>query len=310
MPRLSIVIPTTRGRPLTRVLARLAAQTMPAETFEVIVVADAREGDPDAVATEVGERPFAVRTLAARVPGASAARNVGWNAAEAPLVLFMGDDTLAAPGLVGEHLAWHEEHPEETVGVLGHVRWADEIQVTPFMRWLDSGIQFDFSSIAGVEAGWGRLYTANVSLKRSMLARVGGFDEDLPFLYEDLDLGKRMAEHGFTLLYNRAAEVEHLHPVTLEGFRPRVALTARMERLFVAKHPDVPPYFLRIYRTAARQAPARGRGVRLARFVGPRVPWLGPRVWTSVDAYYRQALAPTFLAAWEESEVGSASSAA
>ena len=46
--------------------------------------------------------------------------------------------------------------------VLGHVRWAREVRVTPFMHWLDHGVQFDYPAIDGTEAGWGRFYGANV----------------------------------------------------------------------------------------------------------------------------------------------------
>src|SRR5204862_2528736 len=167
---------------------RLDRQTAPPESFEVLVVADAKEEQPDALEDAAAGRGYAARVVRAGRPGASAARNAGWRAAAAPLVLFLDDDILPEPALVAEHLAWHRRHPEDEVGVLGQVRWADELRVTPFMRWLEHGIQFDYPNIEGTEAGWGRFYTANVSVKRALVERVGGFEEDaLPFGYEDLD---------------------------------------------------------------------------------------------------------------------------
>jgi GT2 family glycosyltransferase len=301
---LSVVIPTLgRAALLARALGRLEAQQARPHDLEVVVVADARERDLEAVRGAAFHRPFATRVLQADVPGASAARNVGWRSARAPLVLFIGDDILADPALVSEHLAWHERHPDETVAVLGDVRWAGELRVTPFMRWLEDGIQFDYRRIDGVEAGWGRFYTANVSLKRSLLLRAGGFDEGrLPYLYEDLDLARRLHGHGLRLLYNRAASAEHLHPVTLESWRTRAAEVAVAEREFTRLHPDVPAYFHELFSAAARGERARGRGVALARVVPRRLPWLGPLVWSSVDAFYRQQLAETFLAAWRQAE--------
>ena len=41
--------------------------------------------------------------------------------------------------------------------------------------------------------------------------------------------------------------------------------------------------------------------MQLARWVPNSVPWLGPKVWGSVDAFYRQALAKPFLTAWHGS---------
>lgn len=301
MSRATIVIPTL-GRPalLRRVLDRLDAQTAPADAFAVLVVADAKEDEPGALEAAAANRRYDARVLRAARPGASAARNAGWRAASTPLVLFLDDDILPEPPLVAEHLAWHERNPGEEVGVLGHVRWADELTVTPFMRWLEHGIQFDYPNIDGTEAGWGRFYTANASVKRSLVERVGGFEEErLPFGYEDLDLALRMHEHGFRLLYNRAAVAEHVHPMDLEFWKRRVARIAVSERQFAAMHPGFDPYFHELFSKAAAEPPARGRWARLARFVPRDAPLLGQRVWRSADAVYRQALAGPFLEAWD-----------
>jgi GT2 family glycosyltransferase len=301
--RVAIVIPTL-GRPelLRRVLDRLDRQTAPPDAFELLVVADAKEARPDVLEEAVAGRPYAGRVLRAERPGASAARNTGWRGAGTPLVLFLDDDILPEPALVAEHLDWHDRHPEEEVGVLGHVRWADELKVTPFMRWLEYGIQFDYPNIDGIEAGWGRFYTANASVKRSLIERVDGFEEErLPFGYEDLDVAKRMHEHGFRLLYNRAAVAEHVHPMDIEFWKRRASRIAISERQFAKMHPGFEPYFHALFSKAAAQPPARGRGARLARFVPRSFPFLGPRVWGSADTVFRQTLAGPFLRAWEAS---------
>jgi GT2 family glycosyltransferase len=272
--------------------------------FEVLVVDDPREDDPKLVAAAIGDRPYEVRQLSRLAPGVAAARNRGWRAARATLVLFLGDDVLADRRLLREHLSWHGKNEEEEIGILGHVRWARELRVTPFMHWLEHGIQFDYPRIRGVEAGWGRFYTTNVSVKRRMLDRVGGFDEDFPFGYEDLEIAKRMHEHGFRLLYNRKAGVEHLHVTTIDDWRVRMRQVAMAERRFVAKHPDVRPYFREMLLEASNRAPAHGWGPRLVRVVPRRTPWLGEHVWASADLWYRQQLAPAFLSAWEQAERG------
>lgn len=302
---ITILIPTLgRSQLLARVLGRLERQTAGADAFEVIVVADAQEPDLASVQEVTRSRPYRVQQLQAPRTGASAARNLGWQSAETELVLFLDDDVLPEPGLVSEHLRWHERHPEEEIGVLGRVRWADELVVTPFMRWLDDGIQFDFPNIVGNEAGWGRFYTANASVKRGLVERVHGFDEEsLPFGHEDLDIALRMSEYGFRLLYNREAVAEHVHPMDLELWKRRMPRIAVSERRFCELHPDIPPYFFQLFSSAAAARPARGLGERLARFVPPSFPVLGPQVWHSADLVYRQALARPFLAAWRAAEV-------
>src|SRR5207249_53027 len=83
----------------------------------------------------------------------------------------------------------------ETTAVLGNVRWARELRRDAFMTWLD--------------AGAGRFYRSNVSLKRSLLERAGGFDEQrFPLVYADIDLGLRLGELGFRSVYNPKARAE------------------------------------------------------------------------------------------------------
>jgi GT2 family glycosyltransferase len=275
------------------------------------VVDDPEEDDSVAVAAAIGTRRFAIRHLHRRARGVSAARNAGWAAAEAPLVLFLGDDILAAPELVAEHLAWHGRHAGEPVAVLGHVRWARELRTTALMRWLDRGIQFDYGSIAGSDASWAHFYTANVSLPRALLATVDGFDEErYPFLYEDLDIGRRLADHGLRVVYNRRAEAEHLHPTDLEQWKRRMAATAAAERRWVQARPEMPAYFHDRFAEAAAAPAASELAARLARWVPERLPLAGPRVWRSADLWFCQQLAPGFLAAWEAagSELRSAAS--
>jgi GT2 family glycosyltransferase len=305
-PAISVVIPTLGRRPevLARALACLDARTGGPASLEVVLVADAacaQGAEPAA-----GFPRLALRHLQAERAGASAARNAGWRAARAPLVLFLDDDILADPVAVAEHLAAHRDEPDPRTAVLGHVRWADELRSTALMRWLDDGIQFDYRWLRdGEDAGWGRFYTANLSIKRQLLERVGGFDEErFPFGYEDLDLALRLSrETGLRLRYRRAASAQHLHLPELAEWRTRVERIASSERRFVERHPDVEPYFLRRFSAAAAQPAPRGRGARLAAIAPPWVPWLGPRAQASAAAVFERDLAPRFLAAWERAGV-------
>ena len=289
-PAISVVIPTLgRSTALPEALARLRRQEG-APQFEVLLVADPDGAPPP-------ERAGTV-LLGATRSGASAARNVGLRAASAPVVLFMGDDILASPQLVREHHAWHQAMPRDEVAVLGHVRWAQRLRRTGFMAWLERGIQCDYDSIRRDRAGWGQFYTTNVSVKKEFALGVGGFDEDLPFLYEDLDLARRLHERGLDLRYNCNADAEHLHPPSVDEWRVRMEAIGRAERAFAAKYPDFEPYFLRRLGRAASGPRARGRGARFAAMVAPDTPIVGPRVWASAEAYYGQQLWPAFERGW------------
>ena len=308
-PELTVVIPTLGARPvaLGRALdSALRSAREAGAAVQLLVVSDAADPEPTDTALLVGSR-IGTRHLRASRPGASAARNTGWRAAEAPLVLFLDDDILAGPALIAEHLAGHRADPADAAAVLGLVRWAAEIAPTALMRWLDRGIQFGYGELQdGGDAGWGRLYTANVSLKRAALERVQGFDEErFPFGYEDLDLGLRLHhELGLRLQYRAAAVAEHLHEPRLAEWRDRIARIAVAERAFVACHPDVPPYFHDLFTRALAQPAPRGRGARLAGVIPPSAPWLGVRAQASAEARFLHDLGPRFLAAWAQAGSG------
>jgi len=309
-PQLSVVLSTLGNHPvLERVLDGYDRQTAAPGTFEVLVVADRAEPDLDAVDAAIGERSYPVRRLVGGLPGLSANRNAGWSAARAPVVLFTDNDTIPVPRLVAEHIGWHNRHPAEHVAVVGHVRWAKGLKVTPFMKWLDDGVQFHFGALSGDEASWAHLYGANSSIKRSFLERVGGYDEQrLPYLYEDIDWGYRAREHGLRVLYNRRAVVDHWRPMTLDVWKARAPMLAATEWQFTTMHPDVEPWFFQKFSDAVARPRARGRGARAARFVPRWVPWVGERVWFNADVYWRQAIAPHFLESWEAAVAGSPAS--
>src|SRR5690606_38106253 len=131
----SVVVPTYR-RPglLARCLAALAAQDFDPNAYEVIVVDDepseatdrvvrlhaerfaldrdtsrVRPGAPPAASAaqlEASQSGPRIRYLAMpRNSGPAAARNLGWRAAEAPVIAFTDDDCLPQPGWLREGLA-------------------------------------------------------------------------------------------------------------------------------------------------------------------------------------------------------------
>jgi GT2 family glycosyltransferase len=302
-PELTIVIPTLgRSAALPAVIAGLESQRPPSRATEVVVVVDARGSTEEAETLVASQRSIPIAVQQADRPGASAARNAGWRAAGGALVLFLDDDIVPTETLVAEHLEWHMRHRDHRAAVLGAVRWSPRVKVTPFMRWLETGIQFDYGTIDDVNVEWQRFYSCNVSVKRELLELTGGFDEErFPFGYEDLELARRMHDRGLELLYNEAAVGEHLKTETLDTWRRNLSRIAQAERRFTSLYPDERAYFYERFRAAGAAPPSRGRWARLARFVPPTVPWLGRRVWFSYDLICSQRLAPEYLAAWETS---------
>jgi GT2 family glycosyltransferase len=290
---ISVVVPTfNRPDSLPRVVDALARQDA---EFELIVVEDAK----NTATVDISGAPYPARVLEAEQPGASHARNTGWRAAAHPVVLFLGDDIIPSPELVARHAALHDQHPGDFAGALGRIEWARELGRSPFMIWLDSGIQFNYGSITDGRAGPGHFYSSNVSVKRAALEQVGGFDADhFPFLYEDIDLGARLFERGFELFFDPEAVGEHLHRPDLERWKQRMLMQARAEREWMKRHPDEQPYFLTRFEAALRMRRRRGGFRFLAPYVPRTTPVIGHRVWRNTDVYFRQQLGRPFVDEW------------
>ena len=291
---LCIVIPT-RGRPdiLRRTIAAALEQTVTGH--EIVVVVDGLDETPPSF-------PSPVRVITQAQAGPGAARNAGVAATDRPLVLFLGNDMIPTPALVERHLARHAAEPAAKVAVLGRVRWHERVAANPINRWLEwSATQFDYDALdrehesGAADAGFGRFYSSNVSVKRSFFLEAGGFDPAFSFFYEDLDAGFRFHEKGMVLRYDPAAVVHHLHAYDWPALEARFRGIAEGERVMVATHEWFEPFF-RNRLSSVLDAPRVWSG--WARVVD-HVPASLSFVRRRADRWYRQRLADPFFEAWE-----------
>lgn len=230
-PFLSVVIPTYRRLDLLRrVIAELGAQLAPqSEAVEIVVCDDAsRDGTVEWLAQQAQDDALPLAWIGLTKNGGPAqARNAAIRRARGEVILLLGDDIVPGPGLLARHGAWHRAHPEETAALLGRTTWPADMAVTPFMRHLESSGRSLFMNyrdlpvdrpISGMS-----FYTCNVSFKRALFARVGGFDEQFPFAsHEDLEFGLRLEQAGMVLHYDPQVVGYHWHRLDLPGTVRRV----------------------------------------------------------------------------------------
>jgi hypothetical protein len=148
------------------------------------------------------------------------------------------------------------------------------------------------------DVGPGRFYSSNVSIKRELFLAVGGFDEDFFFLYEDIDIGLRLAKIGMELLFQPQARALHLHAYDWESVCRRLEQAARSEKLMMAKHAGFQPFFYNRVVAAISGPTERNYWPALA----DRLPsWTGRMQRLArrhADRWYYQRLASRFLDAW------------
>jgi GT2 family glycosyltransferase len=243
-PQLAIVIPTrNRVDTLQRTLSLLA--TSAAEPAVELIVVDDGSSDGSADAVEGMEFPegWRVGVIRASAKGPAAARNAGVDAASAPIVLFLGDDSMPAEGLVDHHVRFHLSEPGPKAALLGLVEPCPPLNRSRLQVWLHGhGAQFGYASLVSrSEVSPACFWTSNVSLKRELLLAAGGFDESFrDATCEDTELGLRLGRHGMRLTYDAAPRVWHFHPTNLTLTLERMRRMGAAFRKLTELAPEMP----------------------------------------------------------------------
>ena len=292
VPVASVVIPTfNRLDVLPEVLAAVEGQAVEA-AFEVVVVDD---GSSDGTGAWLAERRASfgrpLTVLSQENRGPAAARNAGVAAARAPLVAFLGDDTVPSPGWLAAHLAAHRRHRGEPrpTAVLGYTGWHPRMRLNPFLRYINEhGLQFGYALIDDRrEVPFNFFYTSNLSLPRRLL-RDEPFDVDFPYAaWEDIEAGYRLAQRGLRLTYEPRAVTAHDHPTTLARFARRQERAGYSAVVFQHLHPELGG-FLGIGPQGPPPLPSRARQWCLEGVVRAlqNLPVNLPRAWEEVLRYH------------------------
>lgn len=234
---ISVVVPTyNRRADLVRCLMALRNQTYPKNSFEVVVVEDGS-------LTDVGDF---VRSLGRNFTyfwqdhkGPAAARNQGIEKARGETVAFTDDDCAAPHDWLAKLADGYWRHPA-VAGVGGFMEAPEEVlAVNPFARYESFITRQVYGAgekevLGGFEVPTGG--TNNISYKKELLSRVGGFDEAFPVAAgEDADLKKRICDLGYALLY-LPLKVEHYHRYSLSSFLKQGKDRGLGSLYFQAKH--------------------------------------------------------------------------
>lgn len=182
IPAVSVVVPCYNGgRFIDRLLASLAAQTY--RDFEIIIVDD---GSTDQFTTKkFASLPPSVRVLRQENLGLSGARNSGFRAARAGLVLPLDCDDTIEPTFLAE--------------------------TVPLLKAAAPDVGFVFTNVrlVGARTGIGELYFNPFDLlfgnqlvsctlvRKSAWQAAGAYDETMCDGYEDWEFAIRIVRHGF-----------------------------------------------------------------------------------------------------------------
>lgn len=268
MADVSVIVPARNAeRSLPTLLAGLAAQTLPRERFEVLVVDDASTDRTP----QLGSGIATMLHTPAR-SGSYVARNVGIRHARAPVLAFTDADCRPEPGWLEAGLAVLADPVVGLVG--GHIEVTLSAEPSR-AELIDARFLDQEQMVAGGDAA-----TANLFVRRAVLDAIGPFNERLT-AGGDTELTRRAAAAGHRLVYSREAAVVHpprrrLRDVVRKTYRMGVGRTqlsrhgaaGTWKRRPLWTHPGawVPGRFLRLpgeRREMAGLARAREQGHEL-----------------------------------------------
>ncbi len=142
-----------------------------------------------------------------------AAMNRALEIATKPLVLFLDDDIVAAPGFIAAHAAAH--HSEELWVVVGQIiqPWQEPADVAPppvKPGSLKADLEFPFHSVTPLPLQ--NVMSGHMSVRRDRALEIGGFDENFHgAAYRfDTEFGRRALHHGGKIVFEPKASIRHL----------------------------------------------------------------------------------------------------
>src|SRR5213592_1572497 len=241
-PAISVIIPTfNRSAMLADTLESFAAQSLPKNRYEVIVVDDGSKDATREVCRDFASR-VELKYLHIDNSGTSAAKNTGVLASRGKILLFFDDDDIADHRLLEEHLKAHEHHQAENIAILGYTTWAPTLSVTPLMRYVTDigGFLFAYGGLKdGQMLDFTYLWAGRCSCKRSFLAKHGVFNRQFraPGI-EDIELGYRLSKFGLRVVFHRAAVSYMTRAVTFDEFCERCERQGEALFLFSQLHDD------------------------------------------------------------------------
>jgi GT2 family glycosyltransferase len=241
--RVSVIITTYKRWDILEVtLKALICQDW--KDFEVIVVDDgSNDGTFEQVQKWQAEHAneLELKVFTQENTGQGIARNNGLVHAQGELVLFIGDDIIADPDFIRQHVSQHRA-AGMPCAVVGYTEWDHAgMRVTPLLAYAnEAGHQFGYRYMKdGEDVPYTCFYTSNVSAPRHILG-AEPFDPTFrTYGWEDIDVGYRLAKQGVRLIFNRKARARHRHPMDLSDFYRRQVKVGDAIAALYKLHPEL-----------------------------------------------------------------------
>lgn len=224
---LSIVIINWNGLAVLRNCLQSIFASPQGVLLEVIVVDNASSDESVAVLERDYSQVVILKNQ--RNLGFAAANNQAFAVARGRYVLLLNNDTLVLEGALSKSVQYMDAHPK--VGALGsRCEFPDRSFQTSCYRFNDPFVLFmvrllPLGSVRQERLNLGRYWARQFSeptevdvvagcfmvVRREVIARTGGFDEDFFMYGEDEEWCSRIKQAGWPIIYFPGATIIHLH---------------------------------------------------------------------------------------------------
>ena len=286
-----IIIPAYNSATvLPGTLAAIAEQQLPLEHAVNIIIADDGSTDDTVSAARQlkSQIQYPITILSSDHAGPAAARNRALDHVTGDLILLLGADIRLLAGALATHLLWHEQHTDSLQAALGWVKWDPALAPTQLMEWLvHGGPQNNYDALLGKATADPQHFFngAHLSLKSQVLATERFSSSFDSYGWEDLELGRRLGQHGLQLHVLEQAQALHHHFYSAAAVTVRQQAAGRSLRQYQRLHPRVSLLPKRASWHRGAHALIAGSGVLamlrlLSRWCAPRV--VAPRLFSLV----------------------------
>lgn len=269
----SVVVATyNRVNLLKQCLEAVSRQTVSKNEYEVIVINDGSKDHTDQVIAEFHVAHPEINLIYVRQKnwGVACARNEGIKRARGEIIFFTDDDCVVPKNWIETLADGYRRHPE-IAGAGGWYEYPEEVRQNRFIQYLwyifcmaygKGRAPEEIKNTSYLENPAGN--TSNMSYRKSVLDKIGGFDESINFVgFVDWELKKRVSGLGHPLLYI-PYYVLHLKSLGIKTDIRKFFNRGRGKYHLVKKNPDLYRVFF----------PHLGRAFYMFRTVPPALKWM------------------------------------
>lgn len=255
LPKYSVIVATyNRCELLRECLESLALQSISKLEYEIIIINDGSTDDTENLLIEFAKNnpELKFRVFNQKNCGPAKARNVGIFNSLGDILFFTDDDCVVPKNWIQSISEGYDRH-SDVIGVGGWYVYEGEklksmyVTYTTYcsLRTWRNMYKEEIKTDQFLQTPAGN--TSNMSYRKSILLKMGGFDETLEFVgYVDWELKKRIMDSGHSLLYipfhvlhNKPLSTKEIIRKFFNRGRGAFHLTNKNPELYINYYPSI-----------------------------------------------------------------------